>query len=84
MSREDEIAQLNYKIQKWILRAGYAGAVTWVGILGIVIGLFIGGFNPVFKAGVTMLIGGNLWAYFCVAVMVKYYNSKIRELNNIQ
>jgi len=84
MSREQEIEALAYKVQKWIGRAGYAGIMTWTGICGIILGLFIGGFNPMFKAGVAMVIGGNLWAYFCVAGMVKYYTNKIRDLNNIQ
>lgn len=84
MSREQEIEQLNYKIQKWISRSMISGVFTWTGIFGVVFGLIIGGYNPILKAGMTLVIGGNLWAYFCIAVMVKYYNSKIRDLNNIQ
>lgn len=84
MNRRQEIESLNYKVQVWIMRAGYAGTITWTGIFGVIIGLFVGGFNPMFKAGVTLVIGGNLWAYFCVAVMVRIYNAKIRKLNNIQ
>ena len=84
MSREQEIEALSFKVQRWIMRAGYAGIMTWVGIFGVILGLFIGGFNPMFKAGVSMVIIGNLWAYFCIAGMVEFYNGKIRKLNNIQ